>query len=371
MKRILLLIKGLGRGGAEQLLLSAAPHLDRSRFRYEVAYILPMKDALVQPLEELGLPVHCLGGTRGGGWAFRLRSMVREKRIDLVHAHLPYAAVGARLGLRLPPTHGRRCALVYTEHNVWGCYHPLTRWANLLTLPMSDHVFTVSEAVGRSMRSPRWLPLRPPAIETLHHGLDWNDFSQTAMTPTARREFWIPLSAPLIGTVANFRREKGHRYLLEAFGKVREAHPDTRLLLVGQGPLEGETRRRAADQGLDGSVIFAGYRDDALRILPTFDVFVLPSQHEGLSIALLEAMALGRPIVATRVGGVPEVVEDGVTGFLVPPRDPAALAAAIVTLLESPALRERMGEAARRRATHFDIRSSVRRVEQVYEELLT
>ena len=113
MKRILLLIKGLGRGGAEQLLVSAAPYRDADRFEYEVAYLLPEKDALVADLEGLGIPVHCLGG-RGVGWVGRLRTLVRDRDIDLVHAHLAYTAIGARLGLRR-----RRLPLVYTEHIVW------------------------------------------------------------------------------------------------------------------------------------------------------------------------------------------------------------------------------------------------------------
>ena len=165
--KILLLIKGLGRGGAEQLLVNAARYVDRERFGYEVAYLLPYKDDLVDELEEAGLRVHCLGGA-GPGWILRLRALVRHKGFDLVHSHLPYVGIGARLGLR------GRARLVYTEHNVWQMYRPMTRRGNMLTLPADDHVFAVSQHVMDSMRMPQPLApfLRLPPVEVLYHGID-------------------------------------------------------------------------------------------------------------------------------------------------------------------------------------------------------
>jgi glycosyltransferase involved in cell wall biosynthesis len=170
--------------------------------------------------------------------------------------------------------------------------------------------------------------------------------------------------------VANFKAAKDHATLLRATAHVRRAVPGVRLLLVGQGPLEAAARHLAAELGLEETVVFAGFRSDARRLAATFDVFTLSSTFEGLPIALLEAMALGRPAVVTRVGGVPEVVTDGAQGLLVPPRDPAALAEGLRCLLGDPQLRARMGTAARARALDFDIRKAVRRVEQVYAGLL-
>jgi glycosyltransferase involved in cell wall biosynthesis len=366
VRRVLILIKGLGRGGAEQLLLSEAPHLDRSRFRYEVAYVLPAKDALAAELERHGLRVSCLGGGGGTSWTARLRSLVRERQIELVHAHLPYAAIGARLALG-----GRhRPRLVYTEHNVWQSYRPPTYWGNLLTFPRTDHVFTVSDEVRSSIRYPGMLRrLRVPPVETLYHGLDRAALEQ----PTADgvlEELGIPAGAPVVGTVANFRHEKGHDHLMHAAQLVRRSVPDVRFVLVGQGPLESRVRREAERLELGDTVIFAGFREDAPRVTAAVDVFALSSLHEGLSIALLEAMALGTPPVVTSVGGLPEVVEHRRHGLLVPPADPPALAAGIVALLKDPALRDRLGQAARRRAADFDIRRTVRRMEEVYAGLL-
>lgn len=365
-RRVLLLVKGLGRGGAEQLLVSAARHLDRSRFDYEVAYLLPHKDALVDDLRAAGLPVACLSGARGVGWLGRLRSLVRGRRIDLVHAHSPYPAIGARVALRRGGT-----KLVYTEHNVWARYHPATRWANLSTFFRNDHVFAVAEDVRSSIVYPRPMSfLRMPPTETLHHGIDVELVPALAVPDGVRAELGISDGAPVVGTVANFKTHKAHDVLLRAAERVRRDVPDVRFVLVGTGPLEEEIRRQTRERRLEDHVVFAGFRDDPLRVAASFDVFALPSTYEGLSIALLEAMALGKPPVVTRVGGLPEVVDHGVSGLLVPSGDPDALAVEIVRLLRDAKLRADLGEAARRRATDFDIRRAVRRTEEVYGELL-
>lgn len=364
MRRILLLIKGLGRGGAERLLVSSARYADKDRFAYEVAYLLPWKDALVPDLQGVGVPVHCLKGARGVGWVGRLRSLVLERRIELVHGHSPYPMVGARLALP------RSCRLVYTEHNLWSRYHPATYWANLVTYPRNDHVFAVSEQVRLSARYPVGLGLLPmPAIETLHHGPDPEVLSSVSPMGV-REELGLPEGVPVVGTVANLKPHKGLQHLLLAAKDVRRAVPDARFVVVGQGPLLGELRDRAGELGLDGAVVFTGYRDDAVRVASSFDVFVLSSLHEGLSIALVEAMALGKPVVVTAVGGLPEVVANEQQGLVVPAADAGALARGIVSLLSDDARRLRLGSAARLRAAQFDIQKAVRRVEDVYEELL-
>jgi len=366
MKRILLLIKTLNRGGAEQLLVSSAPYLDRSRFAYEVAYLLPTYDAMVATLEAAGLPVRCLDGARGVGWIRRLEALVREREVDLVHVHSPYAAIGARIRLQ-----GRSVPrIVYTEHSVWEGYRRATYWGNLLTFPRNDHVFAVSEHVRASLRYPRPLSLRMPPVETLYHGVDPNRLPSSVEPDDVRRELGIPGGAPVVGCIANFTPQKAHVYLLEAAALLRRRIPDVRLVLVGSGPLEAQVRGSAHRLGLDGAVVFTGSRPDAPRIATCFDVFALSSVQEGLSIGLIEAMALGAPAVVTHAGGLPEVVRDGTEGIVVPPADPGAIADGLETLLGDAALRQRMGEAARRRALQFDIRKTVRRIEEVYGELL-
>lgn len=187
--RVLILIKGLGRGGAEQLIVNAAPYLDRERFRYEVAYVLPWKDALVGELDSMDIPATCLQGGRGVGWLRRLRRLVDERRVDLVHAHSPLPAIGARLSL--PYASGP--AMIYTEHNVWDRYHRGTYWGNLLTFSRNAHVLAVSDEVRNSVRYPRGLRrLSMPTIETLHYGLDLRSVDPTSSPSDVREELGIP-----------------------------------------------------------------------------------------------------------------------------------------------------------------------------------
>jgi glycosyltransferase involved in cell wall biosynthesis len=363
VKRVLLLIKGLGRGGAEQLLANAIPHLDRSVYSFEVAYLLPDRDELVAELEAMDLRVTCLHGARGAGWLARLRALVSEREIDLVHAHSPYAAVGARLALP------RNLPFAYTEHNVWQRYHPATRTANMITFPRNDHVFAVSGEVRRSIGYPHWLRFRRmPRVETLYHGPGILPAPNGQAAREVRHELGVPTRAPLVGTVANFKPFKGHDNLLHAATIVRQTLPDARFVVVGQGQLEEEVRTLANDLELEDTVTFTGYRPDAAAIMAALDVFALPSRYEGLPIALLEAMSLGIPSVATRVGGVPEVIADG-AGVLVPPQDPRALADAIVSLLNDPGRRREISDAGRRRAARFDIRTAAARMQEVYGEL--
>jgi glycosyltransferase involved in cell wall biosynthesis len=157
---------------------------------------------------------------------------------------------------------------------------------------------------------------------------------------------------------------------MRAAASIHRQRADVRFVLVGQGPLEADLKREAWALGLDGTIVFAGRREDVPRLLRAFDLFVLPSIHEGLSIALLEAMAAGKPVVVTRVGGMPEVVEDGVEGLIVPPANPEALSRAILTLLRDADLRAQCGDAARQRSAHFNNATAAERLEQVYGELL-
>jgi glycosyltransferase involved in cell wall biosynthesis len=361
--RVLVLIKGLGRGGAELLLAGATPYLTLDRYAYEYAYLLPWKDALVPELEGRGLEVHCLEGHRSAGWPRRLRRLVVEREIALVHAHSPVAAVGARVALWRSPVR-----VVYTEHNVWPSYHPITRAANRRTYRRNDHVFAVSEDVRSTIRLPRRGP--NPPVETLYHGLDPGSVGRWGSSAGIREELGLPEAAPLVGTVANFRPDKGHRFLLEAALRVRRDLPEVRFVLVGLGPVEERERRRVAEMGLQETVMFAGYREDAPRVAGACDLFVLPSVREGLPLALLEAMAVGVPPVVTAAGGMPEVVRGGVDGIVVPVGDTRALASAILSLLGDPARRGRMARSARARAAEFDIRRTVRRMEEVYGSLL-
>ena len=359
--RVLMLTKGLGRGGTERLIVGAARLTDRAVVELEVAYLLPWKDAFVPDLEALGVPVHCLDGPRAvsTGWIRRLRALVRERDIDLVHTHMPLPAAFARVALP-----GRRPVFVHTEHNMWDRYRPPTRWANAATYRRNARAIAVSEGVAGSIRS-------SVPVEVVVHGTDPRLVVRgAAARAAARADLDLAADALVVATVGNFTAKKDQATLLRAVAQLQGGGREVVAVLVGLGPLEDELRALAIELGIGGRVRFPGSRDDVFALLPAFDVFALSSRFEGLPIALLEAMATGVAPVATRVGGVPEVITDGHDGLLVDPGDPAALSGALDRLLGDDALRERLGERARERALAFDLANAVRRTEAIYAAAL-
>ena len=209
----------------------------------------------------------------------------------------------------------------------------------------------------------------PERTETVHEGID---LRQVEASPDLdpHSEFQLPRGVPIVGNVAALVPHKGQQFLIEAAAKVVSQIPDTRFVILGTGELERKLRRQIKHLQLDRHVLLAGFRPDVLSLQKGFDLLVLSSITEGLGTTLLDAMALGRPIVATRTGGIPEVVVDAETGILVPPRDAQTLATAIVDLLRDPERRARFGTAARARARErFSAEQMVRRTLDAYGRL--
>lgn len=362
---MLWLTKGLGPGGAERLLVSFASIADRGRFDLRAAYLLPWKDHLVADLEARGVPAECLDGRReiDPRWVARLRDLVRRADIDIVHAHSPLVAALARPALRALPRRARP-ALIGTEHNVWSSHHPATRWANRLTIPLEDATLAVSEEVRASM--PARLASR---TEVVIHGVDVEAIAgRQAERDEARAELSAGDEELVVATVANLRANKDYPTMLAAAGRLAAAHPNIRFVSVGQGPLADELEGERDRLGLGERFQFLGHREDPVRVLVAADVFCLSSRFEGLPISLLEAMAAGLAVVATRVGGVPSVVTDGREGRLVPPGDPDALAAALLELRD-PGFRRRCAAAASERVKGFGIDRAVARQQALYADL--
>lgn len=364
--RVLWLIKSLGPGGAEQLLVSVAKVRDRRRFSYEAAYLLPWKDTLVAPLETLGVPVRCLDAPGGYrlGWTRSLRALLATGRYDIVHCHSPYVAGPARLLVRSLPRRTRP-RLVYTEHNNWATYALPTRLGNAFTYPL-DHAHL---AVSDDVRGSVWPVLRR-RVEVVVHGLLLDEVrGHAAEAAEARAELGVRPDEVLVCTVANLRAAKAYPDLLAAARQVVTAVPSVRFVAVGQGPMETEVKALHRRLGLGDRFRFLGYRADALRVLAASDIFVLASRREGFPLAIMEALTLGIPTVATAVGGVRQAVTDGVEGLVVPPARPDLLAAAIRELATDADQRAAMRAAAARRGDHFDIARAAGRMEALYEEL--
>lgn len=366
-QRCLWLTKGLGRGGVERLLLDMYPLVDPERFTVDIAYVLPWKDNYHEPLEDAGATVTCLGSSRPGDprWVLRLARLLRRHSYEIIHTHAPVPAIAARVAA-LGPSGPK---LVHTEHNMWDRYRLPTRIANSVTYSRNSAAIAVSRTVAETIDPiPGW---HAPPVFTIHHGTVLGSVHAYSPDERIRRraELGLPADRFLIGNVGNFTPKKDHRNLLQALagsGNIGEAH----LVLIGLGPLQEELERAARDLGVADRTTFLGSRDDVFELLPLLDTFCLSSQFEGFPIALVEAMATGLPCVATSVGGIPEIVDDGRNGLLVPPGDPLALQAALEKVMADPDLAARCGEEARRSAEGLDLRNAVGELEEIYSAVV-
>ncbi|MEM9606445.1 MAG: glycosyltransferase [Actinomycetota bacterium] len=359
MLRVLWCVKGLGPGGAERLLVSAAMRHDRARFAIEVVYLLPWKDHLVGELEAEDVPVRCLGGRRGDPrWMVRLAREVRRADVDVVHLHSPVMAAVARIAL----LGRRRPVTVSTQHNLWDSFRAPTRWVNRLTLRRDRHVVAVADTVRETMGS------AAEGAEVIVHGVPLDELRARVPDRAAvRADLGVPDGADLVVTVANLRSNKAYPDLLEAARRLLDRRDDVRFVAIGQGPLadELESERQRLDLG-DG-FRFLGFRTDAVEITSAADLFVLSSRHEGLPVAIMEALAVGIPVVSTDAGGVTSAVRDDVEGRIIPVGRPDLLADAIDEVLSDDELRARLARAAAERGPAFSIEAAVERWEEIYE----
>ena len=343
------------------LIAEAARYWDRTSFEYQVAYMLPWKDQLVPRLREAAVEVACLDwtGPLSLGALWRLRKLARDFGPEIVHAHLPSAGVLARLSLP-------NAAHVYTEHNVVDFYRQPTRFLNRATYGRNSAIIAVSDAVAAS------IALYPgPKSQVIPNGVSVD--TQPEVVTAIQAELAATGSGPLIVHVGNIRPHKGHVTLIEATRSVIELIPDAMVVSIGGEKQEGDLARlrsAASAAGIDGNLRFLGRRDDARSFIAAADLVINPSDIEGLPVTLLEALALGRRVVATDVGGVSSIVEDEQTGLLVPPGDPDALAAAVVRALTSPESRVWAEEGARRIRENHSLSEMVASYEAVYHQVL-
>ena len=270
--------------------------------------------------------------------AWRLWRVMRQLRPQVVHAHDPHGVAVAALALSFgtPSPRPLFVAARRVDFNLHG--NSFSRWKYR---PL-DGFIAASDAI-RSMLIDDGI--EETRIITVHEGIDL-DRVLSAPPINIHSEFWLPTHAPIVGNVAALVPHKGQRYLIEAASAVLREVPDTRFIILGEGELRSQLQHQIHERRLDKHVILAGFRPDVMSFHRSFDLFVLSSVTEGLGTSLLDAMAASKPIVATTAGGIPEVVANGETGLLVPPRDSMALAEGIVQLLKNDNLAREMGRRA-------------------------
>lgn len=363
--RVLHLIETGGPGGAERVLLEIVRHLDPARFASVVCLRKP--GWLHDQCRALGVETVIVPLRRRLEWSwFRdVGRLLRRERIALLHAHeFAMNVYGAALGRAV----GRPVVATVHGKGYYGdrrrrrlAYRAVARLAAMVAVSEDVRGF-LARAVG----------IAPGRITTIRNGIDVAAHRDAVPAPGVRAAAsgggewrWV------VGTVGSLYPVKGHAGLLRAYRIVRERVPGTGCVIAGRGALAEALREEARRLGIEDGVRLLGFRADVPRVLAALDVFALPSLSEGLPLAAIEAMAAGRPVVATDVGGAREVVTDGVTGFLVPAGDPASLADRLVAILRDPALAARLGAAGRARAAgEFSVARMVDRYAQLYDRLL-
>ncbi|MBY0230968.1 MAG: glycosyltransferase [Gemmataceae bacterium] len=325
---------------------------------------------LGEQLRAEGTPVVCLDRRSGRDWGlpFRMARELRSRRIDVVHAHqyapFLYSALARVLCWMRP-------RLIFTEH---GRHYPDVvsaprRVANRLVLRhLADDVNACCAFSARAVE--RVEGFAPTRVSVLENGIEVGRYGPAADRDGLRRRLGLDPSRRYVGCVARFHPVKDHAMLVRAFAAAAPRHPEAELLLAGDGPLRGELEAQAAALGIAGRVRFLGVRRDVPDLLAACDVFALTSVSEAASLTVLEAMATGLPVVATAVGGNPEMVRDGAEGLLVPRGDDRACAAALSRLLGEPGLARRLGEAGRRRVEErYRLESTIEGYHRLYRKL--
>ncbi|MHB1025481.1 MAG: glycosyltransferase [Desulfobacteria bacterium] len=365
--RLLYLIVDLPVGGAEIQLLNLVRHLDRDRYS-PVVLCIGKNGPIGEEIAKEGVPVTELGLFRKGGIDRRIVKTVREflrgEKISLLHSHLYHANVYGRLA-----AFREGIPAVCTIHNTYAHPKMHRRLVNRWLARRTARIIAVSAPVRDDII--RYDGVDPSKVVVIPNGVDPRRFDIPLTRVEARERLGIPAEHFLIGTVGRLEEQKGLQYLVDAVRILREGGKKAFLLVAGSGREEVRLREQATRGGIEDAVFFLGSRRDVPELYRAMDVFALSSLWEGGPITLLEAMASGLPVVATPVGFVPEVVRDGVNGFLVPARDPAMLGKALWRVREDPARAEAIGSEGRRtvrgRYTH---RHLAEKVMAVYEEVL-
>jgi len=327
--------------------------------------------AFAEALSQVGATVHVVPICSRFDWRFiiRLSQLVREQRVDILHSNFDLANFGAALVAVWTGTP----IYVWHQHNFMGRNFSLLRWAFLKCLnSIADRVFCVTDTmkshlVGKGLNASR--------VTRLYIGPDLDLF---ALKPkpdalSLRQEFGFLEMNAVIVCVSDARPEKGHLILLQAFSLITTQFPEARLLLIGaqDGAFAKRLQVEVQSLGIGDRVRLTKIRNDVPRLLEEVDVSVVPPTEEVSLLAIMESMAASKPVIATRVGGIPEVIADGQTGLLVSPGDVAALATALAYLLRNASAREKLGKAGRRAVEEeFNTRCAASRMLAVYEDLV-
>lgn len=371
--RIVWFIDSLGLGGAEHLMPVILSHFDTSRFEHRVCtFSNRFGNPNAVNIKELGIPVDevPIPNLRNPGNLPRLLRYLTHYQPDIIHTQLEFSNTLGSLAaacLRIPTV----CTLHVMENKsnrsreYWR--HRLM-WTSLQLF--CNKIFAVSENARQFFIQTEHLA--PQKVHTLYNGIDLSLFHfDMDEYLHQREEFNIPLETKVFITIAYLREPKGIQYMLQAFPTILAVHPDCHYLIVGEGEHKTVLQNLARDLCIENNVTFTGIRQDVPALLAMSDIFVLPTLNDALPTVLVEAMASAKPIIASHVGGIPEMVSDGENGLLVPPQDPVKLAEACIDLLNNPEKAKNMGKSGLQVASdRFSIEIQCRQLENYYQQLV-
>lgn len=360
-------------GGMKNHLIDLVRRTDKTRFDVTVA--CPPNSQLWDSLYEMNIkliPIPLVGEISPAKDYAAIRILIKHlhnTKTSILHAH---SSKGALVG-RLAAVVARTPVVIFTAHNSI-FYEEWPGWKKRLFASVekflarfTDRIITVSDALKQEIMEMEGLPSKQ--ITTIYNGIEVDKFTGKSDPLHIRKSMNIPELGPVVGTIARLAPQKGISFFLKAASLLKEYQVN--FVIIGDGPLEESLKQEAVDLGLQGRVTFTGRREDISDILSTLDIFVLPSVTEGLPLTILEAMAAGKPIVATRVGGIPEVIVDGKTGIIVPPKDPEAMAVALASLLGGREKMAKIGLAGQKLVKDkFTIDTMVERTMNLYSQLL-
>jgi len=379
--RVLQLVASGTNGGAQEHVYSLLAQVDRAR--YDVTVLTLTDGSAVRRWRSLGFAVEVIEEPDDGIAAQLVAERVVALRSEVIHGHMYRAEVVGTLAADLVQERGlARPWTVNTVHSS----RVRSREDRALIAGMTariDRLIAVSRSIEEKIRDEQ---RTGSTVVLIYNGVDLTRYDHQEACCTLPEEYGFPAGSPMVGVVGRLETEKGHPTLLEAWPAVLRAVPDARLLIVGEGSRRAALEEQAAALGLLGegggsgsasqnvarpgaSVVFTGRREDVPAVTAALDVAVLPSYREAQGLAVLEAMALARPVVASQVGGIPEMIDDGVTGLLVPPGEAEPLAAAIVRLLTDHPLADTLARAARDVAhDRFCVQKMAAEIMDLYEE---
>ncbi|HEV3004226.1 MAG TPA: glycosyltransferase [Pirellulales bacterium] len=364
--RVVHVVLSLDLGGLERLVVDLVDQ-GRQQGQQPAVVCVERPGTLAADVESLGVRVVCADKPSGIHLAtfHRLKQVFRELRPDVVHTH----QIGALFYTGFAARQAQVPAVVHTEHGKHFAGRRRTRWLGRWAGRYADRFCCVSRDIADEVQAAQIVPARK--IEVVANGIDTARFTRRSDASRLRQELGIPADAFVVGTLGRMSEIKRQDLLIRSFARLAEGRTELHLLLVGDGPLRSELEQLAASLTTAGRIHFAGYQPQPQRYLQLMDVFALASRSEGMPLAVLEAWAAGVPVVASRVGGLPELIDDGLTGLMFSSGDEAGLATALERLLGDGCLAGRLARAGQQRALRdFSLNSTMANYRQIYVKAL-